>query len=379
MRRHLDRIFDEFTPNARVLAAIWSSTPFFLLYLGVHGYALASAEVRQGLHVGTMIGLQALLVLCTVINLVIGARLWPRCWLDEPAEEASVLVCLNIGLLFTTLAICAGTFTAGTNLILVGVLAIGLMLFELRPMVIAYVVCVGLMLVHEAAVLLHGATYAPALTPGVFVDGHVTWWLMAWRQYVLYIGSAALIWLLLMLFARLDRLHIKLTHLSYADGLTGLANRRRFMEVLEAELVRQARSANELCLLLIDADHFKDINDHHGHHAGDAVLRELASILMASVRAPADLPARLGGEEFAVILPDTRLDEARRVADRLREQVATHVFEDRDTRLRVTISIGLVAARGLNLGALLQRADVALYRAKQTGRNRVVEASWRGE
>ncbi len=82
MRRHLDRIFDEFTPNARVLAAIWSSTPFFLLYLAVHGYALASAEIRPGLHVGTVIGLQALLVLCTVINLAIGVRLWPRCWLD---------------------------------------------------------------------------------------------------------------------------------------------------------------------------------------------------------------------------------------------------------------------------------------------------------
>lgn len=378
MRRHLDRIFDEFTPNARVLAAIWSSTPFFLLYLGVYGYALASAEVRQGLHVGTLIGLQALLVLCTVINLTIGFRLWPRCWQDEPADDASVLVCLNIGLAFTALAIGAGTFTAGTNLILVGVLAIGLMLFELRPMVIAYVVCVGVMLVHEGAVLLGNASYAPVLSAGVFVDGRATWWFMAWRQYVLYIGSAALVGLLLLLFARLDRLHENLTRLSYTDGLTGLANRRRFMEVLESELVRQSRSANELCLLLIDADHFKDINDHHGHHAGDAVLREVAAILMASVRAPADLPARLGGEEFAVVLPDTRVDEARRVAERLREQVATHVFDDRDARLRVTISIGLVAARGLNLGTLLQRADEALYRAKQTGRNRVVEASWRG-
>lgn len=375
MRRHLDRIFDEFTPNARVLAAIGSSTPFFLLYLGVHGYALASADIRQGLHVGTVIGLQALLVLCTVINLAIGFRLWPRCWQDEPADDSSLLVCLNIGLAFTALAVCAGTFTAGTNLILVGVLAIGLMLFELRPMVIAYLVCVGLLLLHEAAVLLHGASYAPALSAGVFVDGRATWWFTAWRQYVLYVGSAALVCLLLMLFARLDRLHENLTRLSYTDGLTGLANRRRFMEVLEAELTRQARSGNDLCLLLIDADHFKDINDRHGHHAGDAVLRELSNILMASVRAPADLPARLGGEEFAVILPDSRRDEARRVAERLREQVATHVFEDRDTRLRVTISIGLVEARGLNLGALLQRADEALYEAKQAGRNRVVEAS----
>lgn len=379
MRWHFERIFDELTPNARVLAAIWSSTPFFLIYLGVHGYALASAEIREGLNVGAMIGLQTLLVLSTAINVVVGQRLWPRWRLDEPADDATLLVCLNIGLAFTGLTICAGTFTAGTNVVLVGVLAIGLMLFELRPMAIAYVVCVGAMLVHDVAVQLGGAPYAPALSAGVLVDGQPSWWFMAWRRYVLYVGAATVIGLLLVLFARLDRLHIKLTQLSYADGLTGLANRRRFMEVLESELVRQARSGNELCLLLIDADHFKDINDNHGHHAGDAVLRELAVILMASVRAPTDLPARLGGEEFAVILPDTRLEEARRVAERLREQVATRVFEDHDTCLRVTISIGLVTApRGLNLGTLLQRADEALYRAKQTGRNRVVEASWGG-
>ena len=126
MRRHLDRIFDDFTPNARVLAAIWSSTPFFLIYLGVHVYALVSTEIRAGINVGPLIGLQVLLVLCTAINLGLGFRLWPRCWLDEPADDASVLVCLNIGLAFTALAIGSGTFTAGTNLILVGVLAIGL-------------------------------------------------------------------------------------------------------------------------------------------------------------------------------------------------------------------------------------------------------------
>lgn len=374
MRRHLDRIFDEFTPNARVLAAIWSSTPFFLLYLAVHGYALASAEIRPGLHVGTVIGLQALLALCTVINLAIGFRLWPRCWLDEPADDASVLVCLNIGLAFTALAICAGTFTAGTNLILVGVLAIGLMLFELRPMVIAYLVCTAMLWGHEAAVQLDWVSYAPALSTAVFVDGQPVWWFTLWRQSAFYVGSTVLICLLLMLFARLDQLHLNLTRLSYTDPLTGLANRRRFMEVLSAELARQARSGHELCLLLIDADHFKDINDHHGHHAGDAVLRELGAILMASVRTPSDLPARLGGEEFAVVLPDTRIDEGHRVAERLREQVAGRVFEDGDTCLRVSISVGLVSARGVGLSALLQQADDALYRAKQTGRNRVVQA-----
>jgi len=374
MRRQLERIFDDFTPNARVLAAIWSSTPFFLIYLVVHGYALVTPEVRRGVSAPDVLWLQALLVVCTALNVAVGVRLWPRRWLDEPAERSTLLVCLVIGLAFTVLAVMGGTFTAGTNLILVGVLFIGLMLFELRPMLIAYVVCVSLMLFHDLTVLFMGARYAPVLNEGAFVNGHATWWYTAWRQYVLYIGSAALIALLLLLFARLDRLHQRLTELSYTDGLTGLANRRRFMEVLEAELARRGRSGNDLCLLLIDADHFKEVNDQHGHHAGDAVLRQLSAILLASVRAPADLPARLGGEEFAVILPDTRVDEARRVAERIREQVATHVFEDRDTRVRVTISLGLVAARGQAIGALLQQADDALYRAKQTGRNRVVEA-----
>lgn len=378
MRRHLDRILDEFPPNARVLAAIWSSAPFFVIFLVAHGVALASAEVRPGLNVGVVIGLQGLLAVCTLVNVGIGIRLWSRCWRDEPADGLSLAVCVNIGVAYTALAICAGTFTTGATLILVGVLAIGLMLFELRPMVIAYVVCVGLMLLHEAAVLWLGAAYAPALSAGVFVDGQIVWWFTLWRQYVLYVGAAVQIAWLLLLFARLDRLHTRLTQLSYTDGLTGLANRRRFMEVLQAELARQVRGGHELCLLLIDADHFKEINDHHGHHAGDAVLRDLANILMASVRTPTDLPARLGGEEFAVILPDTRLDEARRVAERLREQVAARVFEDEDVRLRVTISVGLVAARGLSLNTLLQRADEALYRAKQTGRNRVVEAAWGG-
>lgn len=375
MRRLLERVFEEFTPNARVLVAVGAATPFLVSYFVVHGLALRDEAIRQGLHAGPVLGLQALFVVCTAINLGIGVRLWPRRWLNEPADDITQLACLSIGLAYTLLCMLTGTFTSGTNLILVGVLAIGLLLFELRPMVVAYLVCATLIVCQDALVLAGWLPYAPALSSGVFEGGQPVWWFAWWRQYVLYAGWAVMIGLLLFLLAWLDHLHEKLTRLSYTDGLTGLANRRRFMDVLGAELARQARSGHELCLLLIDADHFKDINDRHGHHAGDAVLRELANILMASVRMPTDLPARLGGEEFAVILPDTRLDEARRVAERLREQVATHVFEDRDQRLRVTVSIGLVVARDVGLEALLQQADQALYRAKEAGRNRVVEAS----
>lgn len=374
MRRLLERIFEEFTPNARVLVAVGAATPFLVVYFVVHGLALADEEIRQGLHAGPVVGLQALFLLCSAINLGIGVKLWPRRWVNEPADDLTQLACLSIGLAYTLLCMLTGTFTSGTNLILVGVLAIGLLLFELRPMVVAYLVCAALLVGQDVAVIAGWLPYAPALSEGVFPGGKPTWWFGMWRQYVLYAGWTVMIVLLLFLLARLDHLHQNLTRLSYTDGLTGLANRRRFMDVLGTELTRQARHGHELCLLLIDVDHFKDVNDRHGHHAGDAVLCELGRILMASVRTPTDLPARLGGEEFAVVLPDTRLDEARRVAERLREQVATHVFQEGEQRLRVTVSIGLVTARDVNLATLLQQADLALYRAKETGRNRVVES-----
>ena len=374
MRRLLERIFEDFTPNARVLVAVGAATPFLVVYFVLHGLALADEEIRRGLHAGPVVGLQALFLLCSAINLGIGVKLWPRRWVNEPADDLTQLACLSIGLAFTLLCMLTGTFTSGTNLILVGVLAIGLLLFELRPMVVAYLVCATLLIGQDVAVIAGWLPYAPALSEGVFPGGKPTWWFGMWRQYVLYAGWTVMIGLLLFLLARLDHLHQNLTRLSYTDGLTGLANRRRFMDVLGTELTRQARHGHELCLLLIDVDHFKDVNDRHGHHAGDAVLCDLGRILMASVRTPTDLPARLGGEEFAVVLPDTRLDEARRVAERLREQVATHVFQEGEQRLRVTVSIGLVTARDVNLATLLQQADLALYRAKETGRNRVVEA-----
>lgn len=374
MRRLLERIFEDFTPNARVLVAVGAATPFLVVYFVLHGLALADEEIRRGLHAGPVVGLQALFLLCSAINLGIGVKLWPRRWVNEPADDLTQLACLSIGLAFTLLCMLTGTFTSGTNLILVGVLAIGLLLFELRPMVVAYLVCAAVLIGQDVAVIAGWLPYAPALSEGVFPGGKPTWWFGMWRQYVLYAGWTVMIGLLLFLLARLDHLHQNLTRLSYTDGLTGLANRRRFMDVLGTELARQARHGHELCLLLIDVDHFKDVNDRHGHHAGDAVLCDLGRILMASVRTPTDLPARLGGEEFAVVLPDTRLDEARRVAERLREQVATHVFQEGEQRLRVTVSIGLVTARDVNLATLLQQADLALYRAKETGRNRVVES-----
>ncbi len=156
------------------------------------------------------------------------------------------------------------------------------------------------------------------------------------------------------------------------DHLTGVANRRAFFEAAETELQRWQRSPQPLSLVIVDADHFKTINDRHGHAAGDAVLRHLAAGLSASFRAM-DLVARIGGEEFAVLLPDAGLDGAAAVAARLCKHIAAQTVEVDGKPIRYTVSVGVatMAADTGTLAELMKRADAAMYQAKALGRNRV--------
>ncbi len=159
------------------------------------------------------------------------------------------------------------------------------------------------------------------------------------------------------------------------DALTGLHN-RRYMESHLATLVEQAHARGKpLTVLVLDIDFFKAVNDTHGHDAGDDVLREFAVRLKKSIRG-IDLACRLGGEEFVVVMPDTDMAVATMVAERLRRRIAADPFPIArgERKVEVTISIGLAALTGADDGAasVLKRADLALYRAKRDGRNRVV-------
>jgi diguanylate cyclase (GGDEF)-like protein len=159
---------------------------------------------------------------------------------------------------------------------------------------------------------------------------------------------------------------------AHTDSLTGLANRRRFFEMAEAELVRTRRYDAPLSLLMLDIDHFKNVNDVHGHRAGDRVLRELARVCLEVLRA-VDVVGRVGGEEFAILLPETDVVGAVDVAERLREAVARNaIVRDEGVPLRITVSIGVAPLAGqANLDTLLNQADTALYDAKHRGRDRV--------
>lgn len=171
----------------------------------------------------------------------------------------------------------------------------------------------------------------------------------------------------------LRQAHAKLEMLAKTDALTGLGNRLFFDQALSEELHRTARYQTPLSVLLIDIDHFKNVNDTYGHLMGDQVLRGVGRSLRAFVRST-DRATRYGGEEFAVLLSHTDAEHARLAAERLRKQVEGLQHRQDGASVKVTVSIGVCTVTGPNVTSsnFLARADRALYAAKKAGRNRVV-------
>ncbi|GJD98926.1 sensor domain-containing diguanylate cyclase [Methylorubrum populi] len=183
--------------------------------------------------------------------------------------------------------------------------------------------------------------------------------------------------------SRRDAMQAELATLSRTDSLTGLANRRRFDEVFETAWASARRTGKPLSLLIVDADHFKRFNDRYGHAVGDAVLKGLARCLSASVHRPDDLVARVGGEEFAILLPDTDVEGAERVAGKVHAMVGTLVVASAAIGAgSVTVSVGLaggVGGAGVEAETVYRAADAALYAAKKGGRNQTRSATAAGQ
>lgn len=192
-----------------------------------------------------------------------------------------------------------------------------------------------------------------------------------WVQVVSFIAITATtllgsIGFILMVKERTDR---EILQLAMTDSLTGVPNRRALLGQAEAMIAR--RNAGPVALLMIDVDHFKRINDSHGHPAGDEVLRQVTQLLSGRLRG-GDVLGRYGGEEFCVVAPDTDIAGARALAEALRSTVAATPLRVESETITVTVSIGIAASTALELQTLLAQADAALYRAKAEGRNRIV-------
>lgn len=169
------------------------------------------------------------------------------------------------------------------------------------------------------------------------------------------------------------RIQEELRRLATTDGLTKASNRRHFLELSEKEFLRARRYQHPMSVIMIDADHFKNINDTFGHDTGDNVLRELTRAVLKELR-NSDLFGRIGGEEFAATLPETDEESAAQVAERLRETIESLALKagDEDFQFTVSIGIAMLSKEDSEFSTILKRADNALYRAKETGRNKVI-------
>lgn len=384
MRQSIERYLIESTSTSRSLLIILATIPYMLMYLTMHGYALRSPEIRAGLRVDVVWALQAQLAftLCVLVGQAVW--LWPKRHEQRARPGVEFTVALLVGAIYTAFAIAVGLFAAGPILVLTGVLAVGLLVFEWRVMLLAAATCAFFFSGYDGLMLWFGAPYGPAITAGAFeLGGEPKWWWTFWQATVLVVSLPVCVVMITLLFASQEAMHRRLRQLSIADDLTGLANRHHFMDRLQAELARQQRSGHPMSLVLLDADHFKRINDRYGHTKGDEVLSALAQDLSAGVRTPTDLVARLGGEEFAILLPDTVLADAQVVCQRVQQRLRARLFTSAQNATQsaihsaapepfsVTVSMGVVQALGANAQQILRQADTNLYRAKSMGRNRI--------
>jgi diguanylate cyclase (GGDEF)-like protein len=216
--------------------------------------------------------------------------------------------------------------------------------------------------------------------------------LAGWRRDALYAGLVTVIFALLIAFgsyrlhqsewrklrlvAELAESNQRLSDLSTIDGLTGIANRRRFDELLAEEWRRAIRNRQTLALAMLDVDHFKSYNDRYGHQTGDECLRKVSQVLTRHIRRAGDFVARYGGEEFVVVCAGTGGEHARRLVEDIRVALEKQEIPHAGSPFgRVTVSIGVAALapdETLRSDALVRQADEALYAAKASGRNRVV-------
>lgn len=267
-----------------------------------------------------------------------------------------------------------GPFTTSFSILLLALPVLGYLLFDASAMhrgVLTLVTLTGLgMLLPQLGVL----PYAPFFAKAPFEDGRIS------SQYIAAFGVPSIFIAVVAgiihtsLVRTLRERTDELERTSRIDSLTGLLNRAAFFARLSEETGRQRRRRDSLAVLMIDVDHFKVVNDTFGHATGDHVLAALAQRIRESVRI-GDVPARYGGEEFAVLLPEASLEEARLVAERVREAAHDVRCGEGEASRPISVSVGVAElAAHESPDALLARADDALYASKRAGRDRVTVA-----
>lgn len=346
--------------------------PLYFQYILWSLYVLNRADRDMLVHVDVVhkfMIVEAWVILVGIGIALIGLMLrrrWPNLQLFQYVALqfyalSLVLMSYSIG----TLSFCSGV-------VLLGGPIFGFILHDRLPVWLAFITALIAIVGLSYASVLGYLPYAPVRMASSDPVSD-----LFWMNSTLFFAAPFLIFLTLMADQMLawwrvreERIH----QLSRTDALTNLHNRRSILELLEQELTRLRRKPAPLSVVILDLDHFKKVNDTWGHPMGDRVLQIAARVLRESVR-EGDHVGRYGGEEFMLILPDTRLADAMIVLERCRQQlIAAEVVTDDQDRLQITASFGLVCQDRTPLLAsqqLIQHADEALYAAKANGRNRI--------
>lgn len=354
---------------ALFLGATW---PLLLTLWGLQAYALNRPEIlpyyRPDMLAIAQGGLEALIVWQGALTALVYHRRhglsrlrWWRALAVAPVLLGWLFLTIGYGLKDTPMAMIA-----------IEILVFARAFFDWRTVRPWIALGLAIAIGHELMRAQQLIPYAFLLSQPVFMgDGLSPWWEW-WTRILFNVAIWPFAGLLFFLFGSLQRQRVELHSLVRTDMLTGLANRREFMARLAEEAHRHARGGHPLSIVMIDVDHFKAINDTYGHPAGDHVLAELGALFRAAVRQHIDVPARLGGEEFALLLPDTDLADAQRVAEKLAERLAALRIVHEGRPLHVTLSMGISLVVDGQGEQALRLADDNLYIAKRQGRNQVV-------
>ena len=345
-----------------ILAVLWT----------LQTVAFASAPARELYQAHGLPWAHLLLSLMMTWLALMGWIGWQRRHEDAPQPWLVQLTLLpGIGTL-VALSIGHGLHDNPLPMLILNVLVLSRALFSMRVLRAAWGLALGMALLSEALQSAGALVYAPLLVQPIYVGEALHPWWQAWVRIVFSLGSLILSAVLFFLAHTLHRRRAELETLVRTDVLTGLANRREFMTGLERESMRQARSGRPLSVVLFDIDHFKRINDTWGHPVGDEVLARIGTLLRAHTREQVDTAARYGGEEFVLLLPDTGLEGAQLVAEKIASRLRDEVFDAVGQRFMVTQSVGIAQVVEGDGGWALRVADRNLYQAKQAGRDRIV-------
>ena len=368
--RRFDNILD-WTPVQKSILLLSILTFVFFQYLLMHVYILTHPSIYVDLAVvQSTTKLHVLLLISSVclIKFAQSVNHSARAQLIFPYICALYYSVTLVGLGYLT-----GLLTAASGMVMVGAPLLGIVLLGQRVVYVSMAFALLLIFVLSLLTALNVIPYAPLFHLVFWVDPAARLLLFA---SILFFSAPHFVFIIaladLILRQRKQR-DLMIEHLSLTDSLTGVANRRAITEFLHEHLTLAQRKQQPIALLIADLDHFKQINDRHGHLVGDQALRLAAQCFVQSIR-ESDRLGRYGGEEFLIVFPHTSVLEATEIAERCRQQLSeVELYSDQQHPVPLSASFGVygVVDGQIDMDSLVRIADQNMYRAKQSGRNRV--------